>query len=172
VDADYAQKRPAQMAAALGGALAAFRDELDIIDYGGGNGRFAEAMGAAGFRCATYDPFNPRFAARPERRFNLVTCFETLEHMPDPAAGAADIAGLLSEAGAVVFATLVQPPNATLGWWYVGPRNGHVTLFTREALAILWGRLGFAVASFNDHTHLAFREAATPAWARRLLGQG
>ncbi|WP_293904901.1 class I SAM-dependent methyltransferase [Phenylobacterium sp.] len=167
VDPDYVAKRPQQMAGALAGVLAASKAALDILDYGGGNGRFAEAMVEAGFHCATYDPYTPRFAGRPARRFNLITCLETLEHMPDPAAGVGDIVALLEPGGAVVFATLAQPPGAGLGWWYIGPRNGHVTLFSRAALAALWGRFGFAVASFNDHVHMAWREAP-PAWARHL----
>ena len=174
VDPDYVAKRPEAMAASVIGAFGASKADLDILDYGGGNGRFAELIGAAGFRCETYDPFTPRFAARPDRRFNLVTCFETLEHMPDPVAGVGDIAELVAEEGAVLFATLVQPPEVaqiSLGWWYVGPRNGHVTLYSRDALARLWGRFGFTVRSFNDNTHLAVR-SATPAFARHLVGGG
>ena len=174
VDPDYVAKRPGAMAESTISAFAAAKDDLDILDYGGGNGRFAELMVAAGFRCETYDPFTPRFAPRPDRRFNLVTCFETLEHMPDPPAGVSDITDLVADGGAVLFATLVQPPDfakITLGWWYVGPRNGHVTLYSRDALARLWGRFGFTVCSFNDNTHLAFR-GAPPAFARHLGGGG
>jgi 2-polyprenyl-6-hydroxyphenyl methylase/3-demethylubiquinone-9 3-methyltransferase len=172
VDPDYVAKRPDAMAQGVIGAFGDATAELDILDYGGGNGRFAELMAEAGIRCQTYDPFTPAFAARPARRFNLVTCFETLEHMPDPVAGVGDIASLTADDGAVLFATLVQPPEfATigLGWWYVGPRNGHVTLYSRQALARLWGRFGFTVGSFNDNTHIAYR-GAPPAFARHLLG--
>ena len=96
VDPDYAAQRPQQFAANLTKAFGGWQGELDILDYGGGNGRLAEGLRAAGFRCESYDPFDPRFAARPDRRFNLITCIETLEHMPDPAAGAGDIASLLT----------------------------------------------------------------------------
>ena len=160
------------MAAAVTEALGAAKAELDILDYGGGNGRFAELMRAADFRCETYDPFSPAFRARPTRRFNLITCFETLEHMPDPVAGAADIVSLLADDAAILFATLAQPADFAavgLGWWYIGPRNGHVTLHSRESLGRLWGRFGLRVTSFSDNTHLAAREP-TPTWARDLTG--
>jgi len=174
VDPDYVEKRPRAMAGAVIGAVGASRDELDILDYGGGNGRFAELMREAGFACETYDPFTPAFTHRPARRFNLITCFETLEHMPDPVGGAADIAALLADGGAVLFATLAQPPDIAaigLGWWYIGPRNGHVTLHARGSLARLWARFGLAVVSFSDNTHVAFNAAAPPAWVNRLLGR-
>lgn len=174
VDPDYAGKRPEALAQTVIGAFGAARAELDILDYGGGNGRLAELLNEAGIRCRTYDPFTPAFAARPDRKFNLVTCFETLEHMPDPVAGVGDIAGLVADGGAVLFSTLVQPAefaNIGLGWWYVGPRNGHVTLFSRQALAVLWARFGFTVGSFNDNTHIAYR-GAPPAFARHLTGGG
>lgn len=171
VDPDYVEKRPRQMADGVVGAFGAAKADLDILDYGGGNGRFAELMRGLGFRCESYDPFTPAFAARPTRHFNLVTCFETLEHMPDPVAGAADIASLVAEDGAVLFATLAQPADFDrlgLGWWYIGPRNGHVTLHSRQSLARLWDRVGFQMASFNDNTHLAVR-GTVPAFARHLV---
>jgi len=171
-DPDYLDKRPQAMALSVVGAFRAQSAALDILDYGGGNGRFAEILRGAGFRCETYDPFNPAFAARPQRRFDLITCFETLEHMPDPIAGAKDIEALLAPVGAIVFATLTQPADIEqigLGWWYVGPRNGHVTLHSRTSLGHLWGRHGLRVGHFNDHTHVAVRQPA-PGWIRHLTG--
>lgn len=171
-DPDYVEKRPQAMAQAVIGAFGGHRADLDVLDYGGGNGRFAELLRAAGFRCETYDPFNAAFQARPGRRFNLITCFETLEHMPDPVGGAADIASLLTADGAILFATLVQPADIAgvgLGWWYVGPRNGHVTLHSQESLARLWAPSGLSVRSFSDNTHLAWRPPPA-AWVRHLTG--
>ena len=123
-----------------------------------------------GFRTAiSYDAFSPEFRERPQRRFNLVTCFETLEHMADPVGGAADIVELMEEDGLLLFSTLVQPANLAeigLRWSYVGPRNGHITLHTRQSLARLFTRFGLQMASFNDNIHVAFRRL--PAWARHL----
>jgi hypothetical protein len=44
-----------------------------------------------------------------------------------------------------------------MSWWYVGPRNGHISIFTKQALAAAWGKHGFKTASFNEGVHLAFR---------------
>ena len=77
-----------------------------------------------------------------------------------PTAGAADIAALLKPDGLLFFSTLVQPADfdkQRLNWWYVGPRNGHISIFTKQALAAAWGRCGYKTVSYNDNIHMAFR---------------
>jgi 2-polyprenyl-6-hydroxyphenyl methylase/3-demethylubiquinone-9 3-methyltransferase len=171
VDGDYEAIRPANTAKMVVGAFSASAGDLAVLDYGGGNGAFARALVEAGFRdTTTYDAFHPDHRTRPKANFDLITCFETLEHMPDPLAGAADIAGFLKADGMVLFSTLTQPANfAEVGmrWWYIGPRNGHVTLHTKRSLAILWASRGLKVASFSDNLHAAYR--TVPAFASHLI---
>ncbi len=73
-----------------------------------------------------------------------------LEHSSRPHDTVADLASFLAEEAVVVFSTLVQPEDFdTLGqdWWYVGPRNGHISIFSREALRLLFLRNGLQVVS-------------------------
>jgi SAM-dependent methyltransferase len=116
---------------------------------------------ASGFPVAvTYDPMTPEHAHHPQGKFELVTCFETLEHLPDPAAGIASILEYVADPGLIFFTTLVQPGdfnNYGLHWWYVGPRNGHVSIFSKQALTRAFGRHDYKLVSFNDNVHLAFR---------------
>jgi SAM-dependent methyltransferase len=108
----------------------------------------------------TYDPMVSQYAERPGGKFDLVTSFETLEHLPDPLAGIRSIVELAADPGLVLFSTLLQPADfdrQRLSWWYVGPRNGHVSLFSRQALKIAWERYGYRVASLGDNVHFAFR---------------
>jgi 2-polyprenyl-6-hydroxyphenyl methylase/3-demethylubiquinone-9 3-methyltransferase len=174
IDPDYVEARPANFARLLHQQFGASAGELRVLDYGGGNGRLAQELRALGFvSVAVYDPFSAEFRQRPEGRFDLVTCFETLEHMPNPAAGAADIAQFLADDGFLMMGTLTQPEDILklrMGWWYIGPRNGHVTLFTRVALALLWRAQGLTVASASANLHVAFRRQP-PAFARHLFGQ-
>lgn len=171
VDPDFETIRPEGNARMIANAFKASAPALAVLDYGGGNGVLAARLRDAGFgRAETYDPFHPDHRLRPEGRFNVVTCFETLEHMPEPKAGAADIAGFLAEDGILIFSTLVQPADFAaqgMRWWYIGPRNGHVTLHTRASLAALWAPLDLRVSSVNDNVHLAFR--TVPAFARHLF---
>jgi SAM-dependent methyltransferase len=172
VDRDYAEKRPRANAAELVLMFSAHKAHMRVLDYGGGNDVLCSALREAGFPVAeTYDPFIADYARRPEGTFDLITCFETLEHMPDPTAGIAAILASLAEPGLVLFSTLLQPQDFDklgLTWWYVGPRNGHVSIFSRDALILAWRRYGYQTASVNDGIHIAFR--TLPAFAKHLFG--
>jgi SAM-dependent methyltransferase len=171
IDPDYVDFRPRANAGALERLFDAHKAQIRVLDYGGGNDVLCSALRGAGYPAAvTYDPFTGDFAQRPQGTFDLVTCFETLEHMPDPMAGIAAILESLAEPGLVMFSTLLQPRDFDgmgLDWWYVGPRNGHVSMFSRNALVLAWRSHGFKTASFNDNMHFAFR--TLPNFARHLI---
>ena len=126
---------------------------------------------AAGFpHVETYDPFVPRFAARPTGRFDCITCFEVLEHTTNPAQVFAELDELLTEPGLVLFSTLLQPADMAfqgLSWWYASPRNGHVSLYTDASLRALAQPLGLALASFNESIHILLR--GLPGFASHFL---
>lgn len=172
-DPDYRDVRPRANAAWVAETFAHAR-HLAILDYGGGTGQLARALGEAGFAdVTTWDPFVAEHAARPARTFDLVLCYEVIEHAADPAAVVAELASLLAPEGVLLFSTLLQPADfATRGldWWYAGPRNGHVSLHERRSLEWLFGKHGMTFGSFHDGFHAAFR--AVPAWASALLGGG
>ncbi len=160
-DPDYQTRRPNSNAGAVTGLWGPYRTAMRVLDYGGGNDVFCAALRANGFsEAVTYDPMVPEHARRPEGKFDLVTCFETLEHLPDPLAGIARIVDCVAEPGAVFYSTLTQPADFDrqgVSWWYVGPRNGHVSIFTKHALQLAWARYGFKTAALTDNIHLAFR---------------
>lgn len=171
IDPDYVEARPNNNAAIVGQLFGGSADRLDVLDYGGGNGVLAQRLRERGFRSATtYDAFYPGFRERPNRKFNLVTCFETVEHMSDPVAGAADIVDLMADDGLLLISTMTQPADferLRSAWWYIAPRNGHITLHSRPSLTHLFGRFGLQVASASDSEHMAFR--TVPDFARHLL---
>jgi SAM-dependent methyltransferase len=171
VDPGYQDSRPRSNADMVIRLWGQHKANLRVLDYGGGNDVLCTALRAHGFPVAvTHDPMVPEHAHRPVGTFDLVTCFETLEHMPDPAAGIGRILEHLAEPGLVLFSTLVQPAdfdNYGVKWWYIAPRNGHISIFSRKALAMAWGRRGYKTASFNDGLHLAYR--TLPPFAAHLV---
>jgi Methyltransferase domain len=171
VDPDYTGKRPRNNARKVEQLFGRHKAELRVLDYGGGNDVTCTALRAAGFPIAvTYDPFVADYAQPPQGTFNLITCFETLEHMPDPMAHIGALLANLTEPGLILFSTMLLPKDFDkqgLNWWYVGPRNGHVSIFSRDALAIAWRRHGCHTLSFNDLLHVAFRKL--PAFAEHLF---
>ena len=170
-DPDYAGKRPSGYASTVAQLWAAHKANTRVLDFGGGNDVFSAALRVSGFLDAvTYDPMVSEHASRPDGKFDLVTCFETLEHVPDPVASIGAIVDYVAEPGAVFYSTLTQPDDLNdkgMSWWYVGPRNGHISLFSKQALQVAWGRHGFKTVSFDAGHHLAFR-TLPDAWRRTI----
>lgn len=172
VDPDYASARPISNATAIANTFLASRDSIAFLDFGGGNGMFANHLVTQGFSATTYDPFSG-FNERPSRRFDVITCFEVMEHTPFPARTAAQMCDLLAEDGIILFSTLTQPADfdqQRLHWWYAGPRNGHVSLYSRESLTILFQQLGLQLFSISELVHVAYRNL--PAFAAHLVRDG
>ena len=173
VDPDYRTVRPGANATMVKQLWGPYKAQTGVLDYGGGNDAFCALLRADGFPAAvTYDPMVPAYAQRPEGKFQLVTCFETLEHVPDPIGGIARLLDCVAEPGLVHISTYAQPADfgqIGVNWWYVAPRNGHVSIFSRKALAIAFGRHGYKTVSLSDNLHFAFR--TLPSFADHL-GKG
>jgi hypothetical protein len=168
VDPDFVEVRPTGNARLIAKSFADSRATMRVLDYGGGAGLLAERLRAEGFDAATYDPFS-QFNTLPDERSDLITCFEVMEHVPWPRETVRTMDGLLKEEGAILFSTFVQPEafeREGVGWWYAAPRNGHISLYSTAALAILFKPLGMRVVSFNAALHMAYRRV--PAFARHL----
>jgi 2-polyprenyl-6-hydroxyphenyl methylase/3-demethylubiquinone-9 3-methyltransferase len=110
----------------------------DAIDVGCGGGILAEAMARRGARVTGIDlaekPLKVAelhlmesgievryelasaedYAAAHAERFDVLTCMEMLEHVPDPASAVAACARLLKPGGRAFFSTLNRNPKAYL----------------------------------------------------------
>jgi 2-polyprenyl-6-hydroxyphenyl methylase/3-demethylubiquinone-9 3-methyltransferase len=143
VDPDYVSKRPSSSAVAFSSWLKGC-EQTRILDYGSGSGMFADEMRLRGFEgIESYDPFS--HPERPRGTFDLITCFEVIEHSPKPLETLADMANLLSPSGAIVIGQTIQPADieAIRGrWWYIAPRNGHVSTFGDETFLIMAEKVG------------------------------
>jgi hypothetical protein len=171
VDPDYQSARPRTNAEFVVRLWGGHKEQTRVLDYGGGNDVFCNVLRSSGFPVATtYDPMVPEYACRPEGKFELLTCFETLEHLPDPSAGIAAMVECVTEPGLIFYRTLVQPAefnDVGLNWWYIAPRNGHVSIFSKQALTSAWGRHGYKTVALNDDVHFAFR--TLPAYGPSFL---
>lgn len=172
VDGDYAGGRPKRQATAMAQRLAGF-SHLRILDYGSGSGLFADQLRSQGFECVmSYDPFSS--PSRPEGQFDVVTCFEVLEHSISPQYTLSDIQSFLDKKGVVIFGTDIQPSTISeirANWWYVAPRNGHASIYTLNALAHLGQTLGLLLHAGPGGT--AFADAwVSPASDQILASIG
>lgn len=171
IDPDYHTIRPTNSAAMLMNLFGTQRTSLSILDYGCGNGKTVEILRTGGFTaCEGFDPFTPAFAKKPSRTFNVILSVETLEHVVDQNEFVRDIDSLAAEASLILFTTLLQPVNFDeigLGWWYVAPRNGHISMHSRLSLRRLWNDRGYTVVSHNENLHVAFRKI--PEFATSII---
>jgi len=161
VDPHFAEIRPRANAQWVTAQFGASKPS-GILDYGAGNGRFAELLRESGFaNVESYDPFTPQHAKRPEGKFECVFCFEVMEHSPRPAEMLADMASFLAGPGIIIFSTTPQPQTIDtekVGWWYIAPRNGHISIFSTRSLQILTAAQHLKYGVFKQGFHIACNE--------------
>jgi SAM-dependent methyltransferase len=159
LDPDYAALRPRNTATLVSELLNEFHDAR-ILDYGAGAGVFAQCMSEMGFPyVAGYDPFS--MPNRPDGEFDIAIATEVIEHSPDPVGLLADMTSFLTPGGCILLGESLQPANidAVRGnWWYIAPRNGHVSAFTDRTLVTLARRHGMIFHRGGGFPH-AFRPA-------------
>jgi 2-polyprenyl-6-hydroxyphenyl methylase / 3-demethylubiquinone-9 3-methyltransferase len=157
-----------------------------VLDVGCGGGILSEAMARAGARVLGIDLSQAvldvaelhaiegkvaaeyRLAAVEELAqqqpgaFDLVTCMEMLEHVPDPAASVAALSSLAKPGGDVIVSTLNRNPLAfavaIVGAEYIArvlPRGTHEYLkFIRPSELARWGRAaGLALRDLTGITY-------------------
>ena len=164
-DPGFTETRPRYFAGMLQDVLAPANGTVGALDFGGGDGRLAALMREAGFRdFASYDPFFGPTAvpaaspvATPAGTYDLITAFEVVEHARDPIGTFREMLGLLRPDGAFLFSTMLQPRGVDTSWWYMAPRNGHVSLHCRGSLLAIARLLCMRFLSIGDGLHLFYR---------------
>ena len=171
VDPDYREARPQNNARFLSVVFGPHALDLRHLDYGGGDGQLSSALFADGWDSQSYDPFVDGDLPPGIGKFNLITCFEVFEHVPDVNDLMRTLGTLLADPGVVMFSTLTCDGSIGRGrpldWWYASPRNGHISLFSRRSLELAGAKQGFRLVSHNPGLHMFWREM--PAWATPLV---
>ncbi|HLQ88747.1 MAG TPA: class I SAM-dependent methyltransferase [Xanthobacteraceae bacterium] len=165
VDPDYSEARPVSNAGVVANFVAR-GENLNILDYGGGNGRLARELVARGFTASSWDTMEPSDVRPAVGSFDVVTCFEVMEHTPTPVETFADAISYLKPGGVMLFSTLTIDALSprSMEHWYILPRNGHVTIYTKRSLALLAAKFGHRIHHFDDVLHLGLTEV--PNWLR------
>lgn len=175
VDPDFVEKRPKANASVLHKLLGGQKDGIQHLDYGGGNGMMSRLLKQMGWNSYSHDILNSnacdigRFGP-----FNLITAYEVFEHVADVNDLMQRIKSLVTAKGLVLISTFLSDGhifrNRRLDWWYASPRNGHISLFSKESLKRLTGKYGFTFISLSQNLHIFFSEKI-PSWASHLINR-
>ena len=145
--------------------------KLRHLDYGGGEGHLSLMLQAAGWDSQSYDPYAGRGTPLPaDARFDLITSFEVFEHLPAPRPLLDELSARLSDPGLLIFSTLLsdghlQRPRR-IDWWYISPRNGHISIYAEQTLRRLANEYDFRYKSPLPGLHFFWKRL--PAWAEHL----
>lgn len=115
--------------------------ELRILDFGCGMGTFLEsARSQLQMQVWGTDIIKPKFGIewyvqKPARSiFDVVVSCEVLEHLPDPKGIIRQAMNYLVPGGVFAFQTAEYNPSVCKrDWWYLGPANGHISLYSKQA---------------------------------------
>ena len=173
IDPDFREVRPRINAEGL---IKMFPDPRGIrhLDFGGGEGFLSRRLRDAGWDSRTYDPYaGSGEPLPPGARFDLITSFEVFEHVPDPLRLMRDLDSLLADYGVLMFSTMLSDDHVRrprrIDWWYIAPRNGHISIYARKSLDHLAARFGFRYRSPAPIPDLHFFWRREAPWARHIL---
>ncbi len=128
-----------------------------ILDYGSGNNFFEKELTDKGYNVESFDPLFHDIKKFKNKKYDVITAFEVLEHSNKPVDTLNEIYSFLKPNGKILITTLVndilqgkRDPN----YWYLAPRNGHVAMFSNKSLEILFSKVGMKVKHLAWNTHL------------------
>ena len=157
VDPEYTEIRPKNLSQWML-PLLNNNKELSILDYGAGTAVFGNELNKLGYNVDSWDPLwnkDPEFPK--EKKFDVITAFEVLEHSPTPLETAKEIVSFSKPGeGQIVIHTLASDiiRNEGVNYWYIAPRNGHVCMHSNLSIDILFENLGMTVAHLAPNTHI------------------
>jgi hypothetical protein len=138
------------------------------VDFAGGYGILTRLLRDRGIDCFWHDKYADNLFARgfefalDNKGMSAITCFEALEHFPEPQKV---IDEMLSISSNLLFTTelLPDPPPSPGSWWYYGFEHGqHVSFYSLRTLKYIAATKGLNLYSNGVNTHLLTKKKIPP----------
>lgn len=152
-----------------------FDKEAKFLDYAGGYGIFTRVMRDIGFDFYWEDPYSTNLVARGFElvdgmsNFELLTCFETLEHFVDPLK---EVEKMFQFSDSILFSTSLLPieiPEPT-DWFYYGLNHGqHISFYSFTTIQFMAKHFACNLYSDGATIHMFTKRSFSPLLFRSLL---
>ncbi|MFB0824473.1 class I SAM-dependent methyltransferase [Chromobacterium violaceum] len=118
-----------------------------IIDIGGGDGQLAHFLRDHGVDSYSYDPHFGEVDTFPsEKTFDVITSFEVIEHVPhnQQRKWMKQLVNFMhhDKISIAIISTQTTKSSYDINWWYICPRNGHISIHSQNSLAYLAAHYG------------------------------
>jgi len=134
-----------------------FEIRSKYLDFAGGYGLFTRIMRDKGFDFYHSDKYCQNIFAEhftiddlsgENKRFELVTSFELMEHIENPYV---ELDGIFSMTDNLLLSTELIPDSNVEKWWYLAVEHGqHISFYTKKSLDILAARYNKVCHSFGN----------------------
>jgi len=155
-DPPFLEDRPKRNAAMVAALFWREKDTVKVLDFGGGSGVFSSQLTQSGFRADSLDLYYESEVDR-DTDYDLITSFEVIEHVPheDQYTWLLQLKNHLkiSKNSVALIGTELMDGN-DFSWWYISPRNGHISIHSKRSFSILCQRAGFDLHSINQSIHM------------------
>lgn len=163
IDPEYKSVRPIVNAKEISAVLTGKHGVVGL-DYGGGNGMTAQLLRERGYSFDCYDPFGMRDATSDRMgQYNFCTAIEVFEHLLYPIETLRSILSMCHDGPLTILIGTTSSDakinsRDRLKWWYVAPRNGHISIFSRKSLAVLASLFDLNYVGHVGSTHVLCRQ--------------
>ena len=123
-----------------------------ILDFGCGKGELVDRLRQNGFSAYGYDPAVAEYSVLPERRFDLVVCFDVLEHVEEEYVDAV-VATIFSFSRRVLLDIALASASQVLS----DGRNAHLTVRPAEWWLARLPPQGTILRNDRGHLKVFFR---------------
>jgi len=118
---------------------------LDGLDYGCGPGPvLAQMLCESGLNVELFDPFFFNDQTLLERKYDFITCTETIEHFNHPAKEFARFQKMLRPGGWLALMTCFQTDDASFSSWHYRRDQTHVVFYRESTLKHIAQSLGWS----------------------------